>query len=132
MEMDNTKTNSGKNLPGIGQLCDAAERFGVLLVYGMLAPGRVRIPYRSYMAEVSVDELNLSVRSRNGLMRAELFSFAQLNERLMSEDDIQNIRNLGAKSRAEIIGTFFTDCYSRLSAEDKAEYWRRVLEEDLQ
>lgn len=124
MELDNIKTNSGKNLPGIGQLCDAAERFGVLLV--------VRIPYRSYMAELSVDELSLSVRSRNGLMRAELFSFAQLNERLMSEDDIQNIRNLGAKSRAEIIGTFFTDCYSRLSTEDKAEYWRRVLEEDLQ
>jgi len=118
-------------LPDISLLCDMAERCGVLEVWSALAPRQVRIPYRSYMADVSIDELTLSVRSRNCLMRSEIGSFAQLNEKLCGEEDIGNIRNLGAKSRAEILRTFFADCYARLTAEGKAEYWRRVLAEDL-
>lgn len=127
----NAEREEAFSLPSVSELCDAAERFGVLEIWSALGPRQLRIPFRSYMADVSVDELNLSVRSRNCLMRTEILSFAQLNEKLMGDDDIGKIRNLGAKSRAEILRTFFADCYSRLNSEGKADYWRRVLEEDL-
>ncbi|MBO5557031.1 MAG: hypothetical protein J5927_07585, partial [Oscillospiraceae bacterium] len=92
---------------------------------------QTRIPFRRRMAALSLEELNLSVRSRNCLMRAGLRTFGDLNERLGQEGDITRIRNLGAKSREEIIRVFRAECYARLNGAEKLDYWQRVLTYDI-
>ena len=50
--------------------------------------------------EMSIDELELSVRSYNCLKRASIHSVRQLVE--FSENDLLNIRNFGVKSIEEV------------------------------
>lgn len=51
--------------------------------------------------EMSIDELDLSVRSYNCLKRAGISSVEELTEK--SEDDMMKVRNLGKKSLEEVL-----------------------------
>ena len=50
--------------------------------------------------EMTIDELDLSVRSYNCLKRAALNTVAELSSK--SEEDMMKVRNLGRKSLKEI------------------------------
>ena len=50
---------------------------------------------------MSIEELDLSVRSFNSLKRANINTVAELTEK--SEDDMLKVRNLGRKSLEEVI-----------------------------
>jgi DNA-directed RNA polymerase subunit alpha len=50
--------------------------------------------------EMSIDELELSVRSSNCLRRADIYTLEQLISK--SEEDMSKVRNLGKKSLNEI------------------------------
>ena len=52
------------------------------------------------MTEVSIDELGMSVRSTNALHRAGIFNVEQLIK--LSDEDLYNISNMGAKSVTEV------------------------------
>ena len=91
----------------------------------------VKIPYRSRMAETGIDELSLSVRASNGLMRAGVSTLGKLNDTMRSESGISGIRNLGVKSVKEISRAFLVFAYSQLSPAEKAEYWQRMIDNDL-
>ncbi|HHY10127.1 MAG TPA: DNA-directed RNA polymerase subunit alpha [Firmicutes bacterium] len=54
------------------------------------------------LMEMTVEELDLSVRSYNCLKRAGINTLDELVRR--SEDDLMKVRNLGKKSLAEIVG----------------------------
>ena len=88
----------------------------------------VKIPYRRRMAEISIDELNLSVRASNGLMRAGVNTLGKLNAAMQTELGIGGIRNLGQKSIKEIGLAFLNLTYSLLSPYEKAFYWQRLLD----
>ena len=88
----------------------------------------VPLPYVERLALIGIDEMELTVRSSNGLMRAGLNTLGKLNARLESEDGIQGIRNLGAKSAAEIRDVFCKECYARLQPYEKAQYWQEVVD----
>ena len=82
--------------------------------------------------ELTVNQgIHGSQDNANCLMRAGLRTFGDLNERLGREGDIAQIRNLGTKSREEIIRVFRGECYARLNAAEQQDYWQRVLENDL-
>ena len=51
--------------------------------------------------KMSIEELDLSVRSFNSLKRANINTVAELTEK--SEDDMLKVRNLGRKSLEEVI-----------------------------
>ena len=53
------------------------------------------------IVEMSIDELDLSVRSYNCLKRAGISSVEELTEK--SEDDMMKVRNLGKKSLEEVL-----------------------------
>ena len=125
-----------KNVAGVGPLDpetlrEQAEQGGLSAILTRIGAQQTRIPFRRRMAALSLEELNLSVRSRNCLMRAGLRTFGDLNERLGREGDIAQIWNLGTKSREEIIRVFRGECYARLNAAEQQDYWQRVLENDL-
>lgn len=86
------------------------------------------VPNLPRMAQWSIDELTLSVRSSNGLMRAGMNTFGKLATGLMQEGGLFKIRNLGAKSEKEIRVAFIEECYRRMLPYEKSEYWQSFLD----
>ena len=125
------QNNAGQNAFSPYTLREQAEQHGLSAVMARLQPRQTRMPFRQRMASLSLDELNLSVRSRNCLMRAGLRTFGDLNARMHQEGDVSHIRNLGVKSRLEILRVFRAECYARLNPAEKLDYWQRVLENDI-
>lgn len=109
-------------------LRDQADRIGVLAVLRQLGVHEAIVPYSNRLADLSIDEMNLSVRSSNGLKRASIHTFGQLRDRLEIENGLINIRNIGQKSLKEIKRLFFEECYTRLQPYEKAHYWQEVLD----
>ncbi len=96
----------------------------------LYCPGRqVGLPYHHRMAEIPIDEMNLSVRSSNALMRANARTFGQVMDILLSEDGLKKIRNLGLKSEREIIRSFFSACYYKLSPTEQVIFWQKVVDQ---
>lgn len=108
-----------------------ADKAGVWETVQRGFPGMaVQIPYRRRMSEIGIDELNLSVRASNGLMRAGIDTFGKLNEMMKTDRGIAGIRNLGAKSVKEINKAFLLFTYSQLSPAERSEYWQRMIDND--
>ncbi|MBR5093515.1 MAG: hypothetical protein IK095_00335 [Oscillospiraceae bacterium] len=115
------------------RLRDEAARRDVFLFVRERFPGiRAEIPFTSNMQRISVQELPLSVRASNCLMRSGVSTFGSLYETVNSETGLRSIRNLGSKSEEEILHSFFSACYDRLSAGEKAQYWQRMIDERTQ
>ena len=111
-------------------LRDAAARQDVYSFLQQQFPGReVPVPYRERMSELAIDEMNLSVRSSNALMRANARTFGRVKEITMMEDGLKKIRNLGIKSEREILRNFFSACYYQLSPAEQAVFWQKVIEQ---
>ena len=106
-----------------------ADRHGVLQT--LLSIGKADIakpPYVDRFFNDSIEELNLTVRSSNGLMRAQANTFGKLNTLIVSEQGIRSVRNLGLKSAKEIRDAFFQECYNRLLPYERAQYWQTILD----
>ena len=109
-------------------LRDQADKSGVLTTLHQLGVHDALVPYSSRLADLSIDEMNLTVRSSNGLKRANAGTFGRLRDLLAMENGIMSVRNLGQKSAKEIKQLFFEECYSRLLPYEKAQYWQEVLD----
>ena len=108
-------------------LRDRAAREGVYPLLCECCSGvDVPIPYRARMRDLSINEMPLSVRSINCLMRADASTFGRLWE-LMKEKGLRSVRNLGITSEREIIRNFFLACYARLTQTEQARFWQDVL-----
>ena len=113
------------------RLRDIAAKQGSYTTLQAMFPGiQVAIPYKQRMKNKPIDELALSVRSSNGLMRANAGTFGRLWELLSRETGLRAVRNLGAKSETEIKRCFFDACYYSLTAGEQAIYWQTVIDSD--
>ena len=125
-------TTSGYIPPNITDravaLRDQADKSGVLATLHQLGVHEALVPYSSRLADLSIDEMNLTVRSSNGLKRANAGTFGRLRDLLAMENGILSVRNLGQKSAKEIKQLFFEECYTRLLPYEKAQYWQEVLD----
>ena len=111
------------------RLRDTAAKTDVYLFLQETFPGRqVQLPYRERMSGLGIDEMNLSVRSSNALMRANAKTFGRVKEIIAMEDGLKKIRNLGIKSEKEIVRNFFSACYYQLSPAEQAVFWQRLLD----
>ena len=109
-------------------LRDQADRDGVVATLRQLGVRVVTVPYSTRLAEVSIDEMNLSARSTNGLKRAGAGTFGRLRDLMAMENGLLSVRNLGQKSAREIKRAFFEECYGRLQPYEKLQYWQDVLD----
>lgn len=82
-----------EHLSLISGLCENMDQGGIL----KLRDDRAKQRY----LKMSIEELDLSVRSFNSLKRANINTVAELTEK--SEDDMLKVRNLGRKSLEEVI-----------------------------
>ena len=109
-------------------LRDQADKSGVLTTLRQLGIHEALVPYSCRLADLSIDEMNLTVRSSNGLKRANAGTFGRLRDLLAMENGIMSVRNLGRKSAKEIKQLFFEECYTRLLPYEKAHYWQEVID----
>lgn len=109
-------------------LRDQADKKGILDTLRNLCIHKAIVPYSTRLAELSIDEMSLTVRSSNGLKRANIHSFGQLKDRLEIENGLINIRNIGQKSLKEIKQVFFEECYARLLPYEKAKFWQDIID----
>ena len=109
-------------------LSDQAAKEGVLQTLKSIGVHEALVPYNSRFDSLSIDELNLTVRSSNGLKRAGALTYAKLRDLLALENGLLNVRNIGQKSVKEIKQVFFEDCYTRLFPCEKAQYWQEILD----
>ena len=109
-------------------LRDQADKIGILETLRKLGVHEAIVPYSNRLAELSIDEMNLTVRSGNGLKRANIHTFGQLRNLLETENGLTNIRNIGQKSIKEIKQFFFEECYVRLPPYEKAQYWQQIVD----
>lgn len=113
------------------KLRDEASKHGIQhALQANFSGSAVQIPYRQRMAGIGIEELNLSVRACNGLMRAGVNTLGKLNDAMKTERGIAGIRNLGAKSVKEINKAFLLFTYSQLSPAERAEYWQRMIDNE--
>ena len=91
-------------------LRDQADRSGVLQTLWQLGIHEALTPYSPRSDDLSIDEMNLTVRSSNGLKRANAGTFGRLRDLLAMENGILSVRNLGQKSAKEIKQLFFEEC----------------------
>ncbi len=101
-----------------------AEETGVSSVLQSLGgKNRVRLPMSNSFLALSVDDLPLSVRSRNALMRSGLSTVGKLVGYIRENESLSNIRNMGKKSIYEVTTVLTEAAYSQLSAREKLEFW---------
>ena len=109
-------------------LREQADKIGILEMLQKLGIHETAVPYSTRLAELGIDEMNLTVRSSNGLKRSNIHTFSQLYDRMQTENGLINIRNIGQKSLKEIKQLFFSECYARLLPYEKARYWQEILD----
>ena len=109
-------------------LREQADKHGILPVLQQLGVHEVIVPYSARLDDLSIDEMSLTVRSSNGLKRANAGTFGKLKALLAVENGIMSVRNLGQKSAKEIKQLFFEECYLRLLPYEKAAYWQAILD----
>ncbi len=109
-------------------LRDQADKIGLVATLHKLDNNEAIVPYSTRLADLSIDEMNLTVRSSNGLKRANIHTFNQLRNRMQAENGLISIRNIGQKSLKEIKQLFYEECYLRLLPYEKAQYWQEVLD----
>ena len=111
------------------RLRDAAAKRDVCLFLRERFPGaEAEIPYRARMKDVLIEEMALTVRSSNSLMRAGAGTFGTLWELLQRENGLRSVRNLGQKSEQEVLHSFFNACYALLRPGEQAAFWQGVLD----
>lgn len=112
------------------ELRDVANSKGVFAaVSGFNCNAVPIVPNLQRMAQYGIDELSLSVRASNGLMRAGLSTFCKLAEGIEQDGGLFKIRNLGQKSEKEIRVAYIEECYHRMLPYEKAEYWQSFLDQ---
>ncbi|MBO6017766.1 MAG: hypothetical protein J6P42_06995 [Oscillospiraceae bacterium] len=110
------------------RLRDAARQDVYLFLQETFPGKQIPVPFRERMSGLPIDEMNLSVRSSNALMRANAKTFGRVREIIQTEDGLKKIRNLGNKSEKEIVRNFFSACYYQLSPTEQAVFWQRVID----
>ena len=88
---------------------------------------QVRLPMDKRFLAQPIDNLTLSVRARNALMRAGLDTVYKLVAYIREHGGLDNIRNLGKKSILEVKLELVSAAYSRLTDQEKQDFWRYTV-----
>lgn len=82
------------------------------------------IPERLY--PLSIQELDLTVRASNGLMRAGADQVSKVLDLMKGERGLMAVRNLGLKSTAEIQTVLLEECYHRMTPSERGAFWKKL------
>lgn len=116
-------------LNDVNVLFQSAKQIGILPT--LLPSGNnihVSIPLGKNLCSKCIDELELSVRSLNGLKRCGVMTVGELTDIIMSEGGISKVRNLGKKSISEIKSQLLQFAYQELREKEQLQFWQKFIE----
>lgn len=106
----------------------AADQIGVIPVLSLFGNNLyTSVPMTQGLWDSSIDELELTVRSRNGLMRCGADTIGKVSRLIMSDKGLSSVRNLGRKSITEIKTALLVKGYEQLSSPERTEFWQRFI-----
>ena len=112
-------------------LYESTENLGLLFVLEPFGKNlNVKVPLSKSLCDKPIDELDLSIRSKNGLMRAGLNTIEKLVDCILGESSLNNIRNLGKKSISEIKTVLLLRGYEELNDREKLQFWLNFLNDN--
>ena len=82
--------------------------------------------------DMDVEDLELTVRSKNCLKRAGIKTIYDLMTGINCRQDLLKIRNCGANSSREIMESLFLFQYAQLNPEQRDRYISRIVEMNIQ
>ena len=88
---------------------------------------RIRLPMDQSFLNQHLDDLSLSVRSRNALMRADLDTIGKLVTYMRENGGLSKVRNLGKKSILEVKLELVSAAYARLAESEKLAFWKDLI-----
>lgn len=108
-------------------LYKSVESYGLLPVLSRLfSTLKVNIALTSQTCNLSIKDLDLSVRSYNALMAHGIKDVGKLVD-LLNSGNLRDVRNLGAKSTKEIQLRAFEFSYEALNEKDKKSFLENLL-----
>ena len=113
----------------VEEIYEAIEAHGLMKTIGTLfgAGTRISIPFSEKACSTRIADLNLSVRSQNGLMRAGLTTVDKVIDYIQA-GKLLSLRNLGVNSKAEINVRISEFGYKCLSERKRKEFVKTLLE----
>lgn len=88
---------------------------------------QIRLPFPGRLCRLSIDEMQLSVRSWNALRRAGIDTVDQLIT-VAAAGDLPRIRNLGRISLSEIKTRLMTLGFQALSPQQQRQFFEYVID----
>ena len=108
-------------------LYKSVKNYGLLPVLSKLfSTLRVTIPLSTQTCNISIKDMELSVRSYNALMAQGATNLGALVD-LINSGKLNDVRNLGAKSIKEIRLRTFEYSYEALSEQEKKSFLENLL-----
>ncbi len=116
------------NIIAIEEIFNGAREIGISrALFAVFGSGvKVSIPFSKRGCETSIELLNLSVRAHNALKRAGAFTVGEVIDRIASGELIK-IRNLGAKTAAEIKAAILEFGYGELTEKEQKSFIDDVI-----
>lgn len=109
----------------VTKLKTAADKVGIVSVLALCGNNlKFRIPMTKAFWDSSIENLSLSVRSYNGLRRADADTIGKVSEIIMNEKGLSTVRNLGRKSVSEIKTALMAAGYEQLNDQEKLDFWQ--------
>ena len=106
----------------------AADQIGAIGVMALFGNNlHMRLPMTRELWDTSIDELDLSVRARNGLMRCGANTVGKVSQLIMSENGLNSVRNLGRKSISEIKTALLATGYKQLTPTERLNFWQEFI-----
>jgi len=113
----------------VNTLIQSAESNGLVrTIYSIFGKSvKVRIPFGEKTLDSSVDDIDFSVRSSNCLKRTGMMQIRDVVEAI-EDERLLRVRNLGKTSYSEIQTKLLVLGYSKLSANEKKQFFFDLLD----
>lgn len=113
------------------KLLNSVDRNGlVATLYGAFGKSvKISIPFSQKAGDMSVDDIDFSLRANNSLKRAGVFTIGEIID-LIADDGLLRIRNLGKKTQNEIKTRILAFGYERLTEAEKKRFLYDIVEKN--
>ena len=110
-------------------LFESAENFGLIFTLSPFGNNiKVNVPLSRSFCDKAIEELDLSVRSLNGLKRSGTMTIRELTDLIMCDAGLDKVRNLGKKSISEIKTKLLNLAYQELDDKERLMFWHKFVE----
>ena len=121
-----------KNDEAVNELLSSAVKNGIIpTLYSVFGPSvKLSIPFSKRACDMSIDDLEFSVRANNSMKRRGLFTVGEVVD-VIANDGLLGIRNLGKKTQNEIKTRILAFGYEQLTENEKRQFFRDIIERNL-